>query len=295
MDNLELLIKKDLDNGIGILSVAKKYGVGTSKVQKIKEQSRYYLDINTGMVVFTSKKVSIEEQQFNYLCYKNNLEGKCLFGYQKNDIVRNRADNPRLAVYLGVNRSQTSRWSKKDMRLFGCDKNGKADDILYICASQFMLLETKKFQENAYYIDKNGLVKGYKLWYVQISQGWLYYLKKYAYDYVHIKQKGGSSEDYYSFVKNKYVDDSEYLVINSRVGKQLGKWIIKQLSKYSFDYISESIELELTPYWEMDDNFWKRRDNNDLYVPNIFYVEKGAYYNNLLSEEYREKVSKYIY
>lgn len=293
--NKDLEIKKLLEQGKTIKYISELLRINHKVVEKVKKQGRYYLDINTGMIVFTSKKVSIEEQQFNYLCYKNNLEDKYLFEFQKNDIVRNRADNPRLAVYLGVNSSQTHRWSKKDMRLFGCDKYGKADDVLYICASQFMLLETKKFQENAYYIDKNGLVKGYKLWYVQISQGWLYYLKKYAYDYVHIKQKGGSSEDYYNFVKNKYVDDSEYLTINSRVGKQLGKWIIKQLSKYSFDYISESIELELTPYWEMDDNFWKRRDNNDLYVPNIFYVEKGAYYNNLLSEEYREKVSKYIY
>lgn len=96
MENLELLIKQDLDDGIGMLSIAKKYGVGTSMVQKVKKQGKYYLNPDTGEEEFSAKKIPIERQIYHYLLYRNEIKN-----YEK------------LEKYLNVTRSTIFRWKDK--------------------------------------------------------------------------------------------------------------------------------------------------------------------------------------
>ena len=52
---LDLLIKKDLDDGITWDTIVKKYKIGKSTIKKVKEQGRFYLDLDTKDIVLTSK------------------------------------------------------------------------------------------------------------------------------------------------------------------------------------------------------------------------------------------------
>lgn len=294
--NKELLIKKDLDLGVTWSEIGKKYGVAQSTIKKIKEQGRYYFDMCTGEIVFSSKKVKIKEQQFNYLCYMNEITDGVALNKQSNSIISQRAINPRLAVYLGVNKSQTHRWSKKEQRLFGCDKDGVADKDLDMFCYDFLAKEEIIFSQRAYYIDNAGMLRGYKLWYVDVSREWLYYLKPYIYAYMDwIKyKKGADIKEFYEYIKDKFPTD-EYCYINTRVAIEYGRWFTKQLTKYNFDYIKSVIELYTKADWDMTDKDYEELDNLELYVPRTFYLEKGAYYSNLLTKEQKKMVEEYIY
>lgn len=64
---LDLLIKKDLDDGITWDTIVKKYKIGKSTIKKVKEQGRFYLDLDTKDIVLTSKAMTTEEQIFHYI------------------------------------------------------------------------------------------------------------------------------------------------------------------------------------------------------------------------------------
>lgn len=292
MENLELLIKQDLDKGIGILSVAKKYKVGTSKVQKVIKQGRYYLDIKTGEIIFTAKKISFEEQAFNYLCFKYGVENGYLYSDSGSSIIDRRAVNPRLAVYLGVDSRQTNRWSKKDVRLFGCDEFGEPTEELEEYAEKFYDNEKDKFKETQYYIDDNGMVKGYRLSYITLSRHHLKHIKKYALFYIEYRNSltktlKENKRQFYLMCKIKFEDDdAKFMYINTTIGIELGRWILAMGEKYKYEYILKSI------------NHACNNDITDPYyleVPKYFYINKRAYYSDLLSEEYKEMVAEYLY
>lgn len=295
--NIELLIKQDLDLGIGILSVAKKYGVGTSKVQKVKEQGRYYFDMNSEEIVFSSKAIKIDEQRFNYICYHNELTNGNLFKYNNKKLFKDRAVNPRLADYLGVSRQNTHRWSKKEQRLFGCNSEGIADRELLEKAQDFLLYETDRFLENRpYEVDEYGYLKGYKLWYIHLSPELLYYGKSYAYYYMNwIKtNKDKNVRDFENYLKEEKYADNEYLYIDARIGVFLGKWIIKNSKKYNQEYIERAIYLKSKPCWLKTDEEYIEEDGMDIEIPPVVYIEKGAYYSGLLTEEQKKLIEKYI-
>ena len=292
MVNLELLIKQDLDKGMGILSVAKKYKVGTSKVQKIIKQGRYYLDIKTGEIIFTAKKISFEEQAFNYICFKYGVENGYLYALSGSKIIQTRSANPRLAVYIGVNSSQTHRWSKKDMRLFEVNEQGEVIESLEDYAVEFELTEKDKFKETQYYIDDNGMVKGYRLSYITLSRYHLKHIKKYALFYIEYRNSltqilKENKRQFYLMCKIKFEDDdAKFMYINTTIGIELGRWILAMGEKYKYEYILKSI------------NHACNNDITDPYyleVPKYFYINKRAYYSDLLSEEYKEMVAEYLY
>lgn len=292
--NKELLIKEDLDNGMSWVDISKKYNIGKSTIQKIKEQGRYYFEICSGEIVFSSKKVDIKEQQFNYLCYQNQKTNGEIFEHNTNSILKNRAINTRLSVYIGVNRSQTSRWSKKSIRLFGCNKSGDEDPELIMCRHDFIFRESE-YLSKTYYIDDNGMLKGYKLWYVSVSKGWLYYLKDYIYAYMDWIEhsKVTDIKEFYEYTKNKFPTD-KYCYINTRVAIEYGRWFTKQLTKYNFDYIKSAIELYTKADWYMTVKDCEKLDSLELTIPRTFYLEKGAYYSNLLTSEQKDIVKQYL-
>lgn len=293
--NKELLIKKDLDLGVTWSEIGKKYGVAQGTIKKIKEQGRYYFDMCSGEIVFSSKKVKIKEQQFNYLCYMNDITDGVTLKKQSNSIISQRAINPRLAVYLGVAGSQTHRWSKKEQRLFGCGKDGVADKDLKMFCCDFLTKEEIIFSQRAYYIDNAGMLRGYNLWYVDVSREWLYYLKDYIYTYMDWIEhsKVTDIKEFYEYTKNKFPTD-KYCYINTRVAIEYGKWFKKQLTKYNFDYIKNAIELYTKADWYMTGKDCEKLDSLELTIPRTFYLEKGAYYSNLLTSEQKDIVKQYL-
>lgn len=290
--NRDLQIKELLDQKKTIKEISKLMGVNHKVVEKVKKQGRYYLDIKTGEIIFTSKKISFEEQAFNYICFKYGVENGYLYALSGSKIIQTRSANPRLAVYIGVNSSQTHRWSKKDMRLFEVDEQGEVVESLEDYAVEFELTEKDKFKETQYYIDDNGMVKGYRLSYITLSRYHLKHIKKYALFYIEYRNSltqtlKENKRQFYLMCKIKFEDDdAKFMYINTTIGIELGRWILAMGEKYKYEYILKSI------------NHACNNDVTDPYyleVPKYFYINKRAYYGDLLSEEYKEMVAEYLY
>lgn len=103
--NKDLQIKQDLDNGLGIISISKKYNIGVSRVQKVKKNGAYYLNLKTQEVIFTSKKISIEQQITHY-------------------IVNEKLNKVNLAKYFNTTTRTISRWIESKPPLVLCSKEG---------------------------------------------------------------------------------------------------------------------------------------------------------------------------
>lgn len=103
--NKDLQIKQDLDNGLGIISISKKYHIGVSRVQKVKKNGAYYLNLKTQEVIFTSKKISIEQQITHY-------------------IVNEKLNKVNLAKYFNTTTRTISRWIESKPPLVLCSKEG---------------------------------------------------------------------------------------------------------------------------------------------------------------------------
>lgn len=297
--NRDLKIKELLEQKKTIKEISELLNVNHKVVEKVKKQGRYYLDIKSGELIFSSKKVSFEEQAFNYLCFKYGVENGYLYSGSGSSIIDRRAVNPRLAVYLGVDSRQTNRWSKKDVRLFGCDEFGKPTNELEEYAEKFYDDEKNKFKETQYYIDENGMVRGYKLSYVIVSGTHLAHVKRFALLYVEWRnQLRGAKENrrlFFSECKKRFGEDEKemkFLYINTVLGIELGRWILKMLEKYNYKYIIDSINHACKPEWE-----WTEKDETKdvLPVPITFYTNRKAYYSDLLSDEYKAMVEEYMY
>ena len=245
--NRDLQIKELLDQKKTIKEISKLMGVNHKVVEKVKKQGRYYLDIKSGEIIFTSKKISFEEQAFNYICFKYGVENGYLYALSGSKIIQTRSANPRLAVYIGVNSSQTHRWSKKDMRLFEVDEQGEVIESLEDYAVEFELTEKDKFKETQYYIDDNGMVKGYRLSYITLSRYHLKHIKKYALFYIEYRNSltqtlKENKRQFYLMCKIKFEDDdAKFMYINTTIGIELGRWILAMGEKYKYEYILKSI------------------------------------------------------
>lgn len=287
--NRDLQIKELLDQKKTIKEISKLMGVNHKVVEKVKKQGRYYLDIKSGEIIFTSKKISFEEQAFNYICFKYGVENGYLYALSGSKIIQTRSANPRLAVYIGVDPRQTNRWSKKDMRLFEVDEQGEVIESLEDYAVEFELTEKDKFKETQYYIDDNGMVKGYRLSYITLSRYHLKHIKKYALFYIEYRNSltqtlKENKRQFYLMCKIKFEDDdAKFMYINTTIGIELGRWILAMGEKYKYEYILKSI------------NHACNNDITDPYYPKYFYINKRAYYSDLLSEEYKEMVAEYLY
>ena len=290
--NRDLQIKELLDQKKTIKEISKLMGVNHKVVEKVKKQGRYYLDIKSGEIIFTSKKISFEEQAFNYICFKYGVENGYLYALSGSKIIQTRSTNPRLAVYIGVNSSQTHRKRNQDLGVFEEDEQGEVIESLEDYAVEFELTEKDKFKETQYYIDDNGMVKGYRLSYITLSRYHLKHIKKYALFYIEYRNSltqtlKENKRQFYLMCKIKFEDDdAKFMYINTTIGIELGRWILAMGEKYKYEYILKSI------------NHACNNDVTDPYyleVPKYFYINKRAYYGDLLSEEYKEKVAEYLY
>lgn len=83
---VELKIKQLLDRGCSIRKIAKEVGVNPKTVQKVKKQGRYYINIDTKEIIFTSKHISEEQQLTSLLRELDTLSLSQEFGVNERTI-----------------------------------------------------------------------------------------------------------------------------------------------------------------------------------------------------------------
>lgn len=131
----ELEIYNKLTSGASVKGLAKIYGCSRTKIQKIKDNGKYYIDMATGELIFTAKTVTIIEQAFHNL--ETNLILYDNLGDRKSGLLRDRAVVPRLASFLmsyfNMEITEKSKdsfisklrdWKAKKIKLVGCDTLG---------------------------------------------------------------------------------------------------------------------------------------------------------------------------
>lgn len=285
----ELEIYNQLKKGSNIKTLAKKYGISRTKVRDIKDKGRYYLNMSNNEVIFTSKSISFEEQAFHYIHSNINSFNGCNINKPKEIIERPIV--PRLTNfftgYFDLKCDPSSKkilekklrgWSKKDIKLVGCNDKGIVDEeISNIFYKEFLFLEKDIISKN-YYYDENSLPRGWKLWYLKISDSWLYYLKEYI--DTHLDKKL-TEKELYNNIMEKILNEKKSLKNNNTES------IEKINQKIKFNYINSKIAYLLVKRY--GDKVYKRLERN-----RILYMDLTAYYEGLLPEGMAEVVKKYI-
>lgn len=139
---MEEEIWKDLQRGISWNKIAKKYRVAKSTIQRIKQQGKYYLNLDTGEEEFSAKKISIERQIYHYLLYNELIE------YQS-----------KLSEFLGVDSRNFSRWKHVPKLVI-------LDEVKRFLDSQQIIIKPKKKNRIGLYF----LYQNHKLMYIGKSK-----------------------------------------------------------------------------------------------------------------------------
>lgn len=118
---MELEIFKLLQKGTSIRQIASLLDVGVKKVRIVKEQGRFYLDLDTKDIVFTSKAIPTEEQIFHYI------------------MTETQADFTSIVKFIDNKHSATvRRWRNKEIKLVGCDEQGNIDENIIEAKEEFI-------------------------------------------------------------------------------------------------------------------------------------------------------------
>lgn len=110
---MELEIFKLLQKGKSIRQIASLLGVSKKRVEMVKKQGKHYLNLYTGEIVFTSKSISLEEQQTHYLFWFCETQNDNVFKVQTDKFISKRTENFRLSVFLDKHQTTIKRWRKK--------------------------------------------------------------------------------------------------------------------------------------------------------------------------------------
>lgn len=277
----DITIKKELDNGVGILSIAKKYNIGVSRVQKVKTQGRYYLDLLSGEIIFASKKISLEEQVFHYL--SQDIALNTLY-VEKDIFLKNRAVVPRITNFmiaymnLGIhNRNSLETrfrgyYNKKTLKLVGCNENGDVDSYFLEVLIDFISGEQSTISKN-YYLDEHGMPRGWGLWSLYISEQWETYLM------IYIK----------CCLSNKFKTDAQlrkYMLKKWQDVALKNNIDDKTLKKHlKYNYINSLVALKLIR---------KFKGKVDLSIDRILWMDLRAYRKGLVSKEFTEIIKEHL-
>lgn len=285
----ELEIYNKLTSGASVKGLAKIYGCSRTKIQKIKDNGKYYIDMATGELIFTAKTVTIIEQAFHNL--ETNLILYDNLGDRKSGLLRDRAVVPRLASFLmsyfNMEITEKSKdsfisklrdWKAKKIKLVGCDTLGNINQQINDIALDFINNEENRASDS-YYIDKNGLPRGYGLWYVKITDNWLNNLKPYI--YVALSNK--------SILKEQNLRNYFFSRLKKEKEKTKDENLKKDISEaLKFNYINSKVSFLLVTKYG-NDIYNCIKDNR------ILYVETKAYYNGLVPPEMEKILLEYIY
>lgn len=103
--NKDLQIKQLLDAGKSIRNIASELGVSDKTVQRVKKYGAYYINLKTQEIIFSSKKISIEQQITNYIANK-------------------KLNKVNLAKYFNTTSRTISRWIESTPPLVLCNNDG---------------------------------------------------------------------------------------------------------------------------------------------------------------------------
>lgn len=296
----DLEIVQKHKGGASIYSLSKEYGVDKKTIQKIIKQGKYYLNLCTGEIVFTSKSISLEEQQTHYLFWFCETQNENVFKVQTDKFISKRTENFRLSVFLDKHQTTIKRWRKKKEKLVECDEGGDIAHDVYKVIPLFLAQETivfSRYASSKFYVDENGYVKGMDLWYVKVSQKWLYYLKDYAWYYV-AWTKTDKEVPFEDYCKNRLgkttkheqdeEDEKDYTFINCLAGKELGKWLVVNLNVHTKEYLKSALDRYTSFREDALEGF------DDVDIPDVLYVKKKGYYCRYIPQNLKDRVAPYI-
>lgn len=189
-NNDEYKILNALKEGLSMYQISKIFKVDKKKVKNIKENGKWYINLYTNELVFTSKKITIEEQVFYYLY--NLLEkeqGKSNFSeflkeesYIKerkiSSTLKKKRLHLRVALWLvageeeniNMMSSKCNYWlNKKEDKLVGYNLEFETinKEILEL-GEEFKKTEMEVFEKSYFYDEEVGYPRGYKLWFIDI-------------------------------------------------------------------------------------------------------------------------------
>ena len=290
----ELEIYNKLTSGASINGLAREYGVDKKKIRSIRENGKYYLNLITGEIKFTAKAIAFEEQLFHYIYNALGDDLTDLIGraYGKPEKLLTRAIVPRLACFMiGHFKYDYSKkksfevklwgWAKKKDKLVGCDENGTITQAITDILEKFQKSEVETISKN-YYLDENGLPRGWNLWSVKISDEWLYYLKKYINESLKNKDFLLNKTELAQIFLNKFLKEKkETKDIN----------LIQELNKnIKHNYMNSWVACLLIKKY--GNEVFNRLYSDDKY--RILYLEKSAYYNGLVPPEMEKILIEYL-
>lgn len=312
---LELNIKNDLDNGFTWDHIVEKYNVSRTKIQKIKNNGRWYVDMSTGETVFTSKSISIHEQVFHYIASQIELYDKASVYIDKLKIVKDRVVAPRICNWLmgEFNISHEHResmerkcrgWLKKDVKLVKC-VDGEVEDDIKRYACSFCCNEESTISKN-YYLDENLAPRGWRLWSLKVSEDWLIYLSQYIQVYLSRGASESDLRDYmYKKIQEEIAEDKILYSIEGISEDEIKELIDKKYKKrLYYNFINSRVAIRVVEYirkvypYSTDEmiisNLRTNIDRRTIYLNPLLYMDITAYKQGLLSSEYRSIVESIL-
>lgn len=289
-----------IEQGYTDTKIRKEYCIDNKRTKSIRElyliNEGWYIDINTNKVVFTSKKITFDEQLFHFL-FKNLIlydkPTETMLQQDKNLLIKSRKPITRLACYLSVKLSKDyetlvrncRNWSKKEVKLVGYNINKKTIKIdFYDFALDFIQNESFYMSTKSYYYDEiTGYPRGYKLWYIYLTPCFMKYVAPVAWESV---KSNNIKSKFISEYTNNHKND-KFAYIKSLVGFQLGRWIKHKLNQ---NIQKEDIQFLIEEYINLSKTIYK-----GIELQTIFYCELGAYYSGILTNDMKNKVKELLF
>lgn len=180
------LIYKDLigETEYSIRELAKKYGVSRTKVENIRDNSKYLVDLDTGEEVLTIKNISIEQQMYcaiyGFMEMYERIESGKKYRTKEEDLIMSKSLNVRLATYLNIKPNTSNRWAKQKKLV-----SQEIIDNISVIRNGF--LNSQKDIMMEFYDSDTLYPKGFKLNYIDytVKDGFAYYINQQVSRYYH--------------------------------------------------------------------------------------------------------------
>lgn len=271
--------------GRSLRDVASEFGVSKNKVDYIKKNGDYYVDITSvndvKKNVFSAKRPSEKEQlcyiiiSYNELWLKNQTRLRNIAHTSKNKLADKKSIKSKLAIYLEVNRSTITRWCNPKKKKLVKEEIWKLYDNII---NEFYSKEDE-IMGKTFYIDDEGAVKGYKLYCIDYwsNPKLAYHINNHARAFYKSRMTPKAFEkaqlEYYYRLKEQSEEEiSEslnYVVRLSIVcGIGLAIWMFRMAKLgYKYDEICDCIE---DCQLKFDDSVWY---DGELSPPRFLYYE----------------------
>lgn len=205
-NNDEYKILNALKEGLSMYQISNIFKVDKKKIKNIKENGKWYIDLATNELVFTSKKITIEEQAFYYLyklleeeqeksSFNEYLKGNYIKERKLSSTLKKKKLHLRVALWLvagedesiNMMSSKCNYWLNKEDKLVGYNLEVETinKEILEL-GEEFKKTEMEVFEKSYFYDEEVGYPRGYKLWFIDIYKRpqLLYHSLKWIKEYI---------------------------------------------------------------------------------------------------------------